>query len=50
MTNEELDMFKSLIPEILEVDDKTWVEFQNVLQEAKTINRELLNNWVDNEI
>ena len=48
MTNEELDVFKGLIPEILEVDDKTWVDFENALQEAKTINRELLNNWVDN--
>ena len=50
MTNEELDMFKSLIPEILEVDDKTWVEFQNALQEAKTINDKLLNKWIDDEI
>ena len=31
MTNEELDIFKSLIPKILEVDDKTWVDFENAL-------------------
>lgn len=49
MTNEELDIFKSLIPEVIYLDENCWVEFQNALQEAKTINRELLNNWVDNE-
>lgn len=48
MTNEELDMFKGLIPEVFYLDENCWVEFQNALQEAKTINRELLNNWVDN--
>ena len=48
MTNEELDIFKSLIPEVIYLDENCWVEFQNALQEAKTINRELLNNWVDN--
>lgn len=54
MTNEELDIFKSLIPEVIYLDENCWEEFQNALQEvktieAKTINRELLNNWVDNE-
>lgn len=42
MTNEELDIFKSLIPEVIYLDENCWVEFQNVLQEAKTINVENL--------
>ena len=44
MTNEELDMFKGLITEVFYLDENCWIEFQNALQEAKTINKELLNN------
>ena len=50
MTNEELDVFKSLIPEVIYLDENCWAEFQNALQEAKTINEELLNKWIDDEI
>lgn len=50
MTNEELDVLKSLIPEVIYLDENCWIEFQNALQETKTINRELLNKWIDDEI